>query len=110
MKLKFVLLFLLGIIVIGCGSMNDNYKTKLDSGLRSKLENKSTEKIQFFGKCTETITDSIKSDLEKTGVNVQTTTKDIFTASGTIEQIIELAKLDFLKYLEESTENQLHNN
>lgn len=110
MKLKLGLLFLLGIIVIGCGSMNDNYKTKLDSGLRSKLENKSTEKIQFFGKCTETITDSIKSELEESGVNIQTTTIDIFTATGTVEQIIELAKLDVVKYLEESKENQFHNN
>lgn len=111
MKASWVLL--LSIILIGCGSMNDNYKEKLDHGLRMELEKdgavEASEKIQFLGKCEEEISEVTKTMLEQTGVKVGTVTKDIFTASGTMSQIIEVAKLDVVKYLEKSQELYPHN-
>ncbi|MDZ7766502.1 MAG: hypothetical protein U5K00_19105 [Melioribacteraceae bacterium] len=93
--------------------MNDNYKEKLDHGLRMELEKngavESSEKIQFLGKCNEEISEETKTMIEQTGVKVGTVTKDIFTASGTLDQIVDLAKLDFIKYLEKSKELYPHN-
>jgi starvation-inducible outer membrane lipoprotein len=104
MKIKFLLTILFTIYLFGCSSVNDQYKEKLDFGLKSKVNKNSSESISFFGKCNEVINDDIKTSLEKTGIQIQTISKDIFTASGSAEQIIKLAKLEVIKSLEESKE------
>jgi len=114
MKNRFSIVLLIIFLIMGCGAMNDDYQTKLDSHLRMELsdENKksSEEIIQFLGKCNTEITAEIRSQLYETGVSVESVIKDIFTASGTRQQIIELAKLESVIRLEKSQMNMPFNN
>lgn len=109
MKKKFMFVLLPILLLIGCSTMNDDYQNKLDPSLRMELSDEDTknsqENIQFLGKCKTDITDDMKAKLEKTGVSVESVIKDIFTASGTREQIVELAKLESVIHLEKSQMN-----
>ncbi|WKZ68785.1 MAG: hypothetical protein QY331_12570 [Melioribacteraceae bacterium] len=109
MKKKFLFVLLPILLLIGCSTMNDDYQNKLDQSLRMELSdsgNKDSEqKIQFLGKCNTEITDKMRTELEETGVSVESVIKDIFTATGTRKQIIELAKLESVIRLEKSQMN-----
>ena len=109
MRLYFLFTVILYLTLIGCSSMNEKYESKLDSGLKLKLKNSLDEKIEFFGKCKVDISEEIRSERESTGVNIQTISKDIFTASGLSDQIIKLAKLNVVKYLEASQRRNFQN-
>jgi hypothetical protein len=103
-----ILLIVLTTIFIGCSSMNEDYLTKLDTELRTELkesQTKDSEVIGFFGKCNNEITQEMKDKINSTGAKIETTIKDIFTASGTLGQIVEVAKLDFIKSLEKSKQS-----
>lgn len=105
MKTNFILSFLLILLLNGCSTMNDDYQTKLDSGLRMELQNSNgnlNEQIRFIGKCTEEITSKLRTKIEATGVEIENVIKNIFTASGTRDQIIELAKIEEINNLEKS--------
>ncbi len=113
MKTRFSIVLLIIFLIMGCGAMNDDYQSKLDPSLRIELSDESTkdsdEVIKFFGKCNTEISAEMRSQLEATGVSVQSVIKDIFTASGTRLQIIELAKLESVIRLEKSQMNKPFN-
>ena len=104
----FMVLFLL-LTIIGCSSVENN-NSKIDSALRQELNNYTGAKpIQFFGKCVRNIDDEVKSQIEATGVKVESVVKDIFTANGSAEQIFDLAELEIIKILQYSDESKLQN-
>lgn len=113
MKKKFLFVLLPILLLIGCSTMNDDYQNKFDSSLRMELSDESLkdseQTIQFLGKCNTEITDKMKTELKETGVSIESVIKDIFTATGTREQIIELAKLESVIRLEKSQMNNLMN-
>lgn len=110
MKTKFYLVILISLIIFGCTSMNEDYQSKFDSHLRMELSDESKqdsdEIIKFFGKCNTEISTEMRSELEATGVSIESVIKDIFTASGTRQQLIELAKLESVIRLEKSQMNK----
>lgn len=106
MKKEFWFILLIIVLLIGCGTMNDTYQNKLDPDLSRELSNEnkieSEETIQFLGKCKTEITADLKTELEQTGIDIQSVIKAIFTASGTRKQIIECAKIESVIRLEKS--------
>jgi hypothetical protein len=87
---------------------------KLDSALRQKVlenkENKLDDQIQFIGTCNKEIDDQIKQDIESTGVEVNSVSKDIFTGRGTYTSILKLSEKDCVKILQAPGELKPLNN
>ncbi|MCZ7601909.1 MAG: hypothetical protein C4543_08360 [Ignavibacteriales bacterium] len=109
MKSKLIITLLIVLFFIGCGAMNEEYQDKLDPNLLMELSDENSQNddglIQFLGKCRTEITAEMRTELEETGVSVESVIKDIFTATGTRKQIIELAKLESVIRLEKSQMN-----
>ncbi|MCK6621109.1 MAG: hypothetical protein HUU32_11975 [Calditrichaceae bacterium] len=103
--LLFVLMFFLA-----CASSRSDKSEKLDAPLRLKVEtaekSASEEPIQVLGKCSQPISEEMRSQLEASGATIHTVTGDIFTATGTARQIRELARHDYVIQLALSVERK----
>lgn len=103
--LLFVLMFFLA-----CASSRSDKPEKFDAPLRLKVEtaekSASEEPIQVLGKCSQPLTEEMRSQLEASGATIHTVTGDIFTATGTARQIRELAKHDYVIQLALSVERK----
>ena len=101
--MKLFILILFPIFLFGCSHTENISMDKLDAALQQKVseskENKSDVKIEFIGSCNAEIDDQVKRDIESTGVEVNSVSKDIFTGKGNYSSILELAGKDFIKYL-----------
>ena len=99
------------LCIASCSSSNKKpSKEKFDVPLLQKMEEVkkkgSNETIQFFAKCEAEIDDRKKLDLEKTGIKIESVVGNIFTGSGTIVSLQELAKLDFVTQIHLATMNE----
>ena len=101
MKLFIPILF--SVFLFGCSQTNNMSMDKLDPALQQKVsvsrENKSDIMIEFIGTCNKEIDDQVKRDIESTGIEVNSVSKDIFTGKGNYSSILELSGKDFIKYL-----------
>ena len=96
----YILILLLFSIVVGCSQSQSESENKMDSPLKQKLtaldsENQN-ESVKIFGKCSEEISEKMKMSLEENGLDVESTIGDIFTASGTADQIRTISNLKFV--------------
>lgn len=77
---------------------------KLESSLHQKIKSVETEEptadIQFAGKTESDINDKMLNKLKLTGISVESTVKNVFTASGNAASIKRTTLLDFVVYLE----------
>ena len=106
---------LLLTILIGCSQSKETPQNKIDSRLAKKMTEveqiKSEDPIDFIGSCNVEITSTIKDDLEASGINIRSVSKDIFTASGNYKSILEIAEKNYIKWLEAPRElHPLNNN
>ncbi len=87
-----------------CSASAGYNSAKVDTELNQKITKLEKEDpdsvIQFTGKTKGIITDQMRTELEKTGINVETVTGDIFTANGKIDGIKKVTLLEFVIYLE----------
>lgn len=107
----FRLLFMLVILISGCGTMNNDYQNKIDPILRAEINNSDeisdSVEYNFLAKVKEQITDLERKRIEETGIKIESVIKNIFTGKGRLNAINELAKLDFIIAIEKSNENEL---
>ncbi|MAT58257.1 MAG: hypothetical protein CMF23_09820 [Ignavibacteriae bacterium] len=107
----FRLLFMLVILISGCGTMNNDYQYKIDPILRAEINNSDeisdSVEYNFLAKVKEQITDLERKKIEETGIKIESVIKNIFTGKGRLKSINELAKLDFIIAIEKSNENEL---
>lgn len=107
--MKPILIFTL-LLMMACSSTRFDHAGKLDLPLKQKLseveKGKSGELIQFVGKCDSPISGEMRSALEESGVVIHSVVNDIFTASGTPEQIRRLAAYDQVVQLQLSVERK----
>lgn len=95
---------LIGIIsmLIGCSSA-EYIPEKMDATLKQRISFLEKEEpnsfIQFTGKTNSSINDKMKMDLKSTGITVESTIRDIFTASGNTESIKKQLCLILLFFL-----------
>ena len=94
-----------GILVFnGCAASAEYNPSKMDTSLNQKiaeLEKSAPEAtIQFTGKTSTDINEQMRSELEGTGINVETSAGDIFTAQGDVTGVKKVSMLDFVVYLE----------
>lgn len=93
-----------------CNSASRQIDAKLDAPLRKELsareEGDRGEPIRVIGKCQRAIDAEIRRAVEKTGVSVETVTGDIFTASGSPEQVRTLAQLEIVTHLQLSVKRR----
>jgi len=112
--MKLIAILLLSII-IACSQSKEISNNKIDPTLIKIIADaeqiKSEEMINFIGSCNLEITPSIKEDLEISGINIRSISKDIFTASGNYKSILEIADKSYIKWLEAPREfHPLNNN
>lgn len=107
----FRLLFMLVILISGCGTMNNDYQYKIDPILRAEINNSDeisdSVEYNFLAKVKEQITELERKKIEETGIKIESVIKNIFTGKGRLKSINELAKLDFIIAIEKSNENEL---
>lgn len=107
--MKLFLIFTL-LVMVACSSTRSDHSEKLDVPLKQKLseveKNKSGELTRFLGKCNRPITEEMRSALEESGVIIHSVANDIFTASGTAEQIRRLAEYDQVIQMQLSIERK----
>ena len=112
MQLKITVLVLI-FIILGCSKSNYESESKMDTQLKQKLiafeSEDNSEAIKIFGKCSKAITEEMKILLEETGLQVESTIGEIFTASGTSEQIRKASSIDIVTQLSLSTRSKLLN-
>ena len=108
----YIVLLLLFSIVGGCSQALSEGENKMDSPLMQKItsleKENQNESFKIFGKCSEEITEKFKMTIEETGLEVESTIGDIFTASGTTDQIRKTAKLKFVTQLSLSTKSEMY--
>jgi hypothetical protein len=101
--MKIFIIFLL-LIIISCSQSKEIYDSKIDPLLIKTIVDaeqiKSEEMINFIGSCNSDITSSMKEDLEISGINIRSISKDIFTASGNYKSILKIAGKNYIKWLE----------
>lgn len=96
---------LIGVIsmLIGCSSA-EYIPEKMDATLKQRISFLEKEEpnsfIQFTGKTNSSINDEMKTELEATGIKVESIIQDVFTAAGTAESIKKTTLLDFVIFLE----------
>lgn len=104
--IKLVVLISFGgaLLLNGCAASAEYNSSKMDTSLNQKITQLEKENpdsiIQFTGKTSENISDQMKSEIEETGIKVETTAGDIFTANGDINSVKKVSMLDFVVYLE----------
>ncbi len=94
-----------GILLIsGCAASAEYNPSKMDTSLNQKVRGLEKEDpgamIQFTGKTSGSIDAQMRSELEATGINIETAAGDIFTASGNVESVKKVSLLSFVVYLE----------
>lgn len=91
------------VLCISCSSA-DYIPEKLESSLHQRIKSVETEDptadIQFAGKTENDINDKMLNKLKLTGISVESTVKNVFTASGNAASIKRTTLLDFVIYLE----------
>ena len=111
--MRIIISLMLILILAGCSSTKEEDMKKLDMGLRMEVEkareNDSAEMIRFLGKAENEINSEVRNEIESTGVKIEGVTNKIFTASGSVEQILNLASKNFIIRLEKSGKNKLLN-
>jgi hypothetical protein len=103
--LKYALVFFLTTLATSCGpDVTLLMETKLDAPLRQKMtalkDVENAEIIAVFGRCTGAIDQTMRQSLLEAGANVHTMVNDIFTASVSSSDVIEVASLDFVIQLQ----------
>lgn len=94
-----------GVLLLnGCAASAEYNSSKMDTSLNQKITSLEKEDsdtiINFTGKTRGSINDQMKSELEGTGINIETAVGDIFTANGDVESVKKVSLLDFVVYLE----------
>jgi hypothetical protein len=88
----------------GCSSSNDYKPEKMDTALRQKLDSLEKENsdisVNLLGKCNTAINSDIENELMSTGITLQSTAGDIFTARGDYKSIKKVSALDIVTSLE----------
>lgn len=104
--INFIIIIPLGGVLLlnGCAASAEYNPSKMDTSLNQKITSLEKENpdsvIQFTGKTSENIDEQMKSELEGTGIIVETTAGDIFTAYGDINSIKKVSMIDFIVSLE----------
>ncbi len=79
----------------------------MDPPLRQFVESDTVAAASFSGICFHEITAQEKEQMHRLGIEVRTVTKNMFTASGTREQIIQLSHKSWVKKLQLSKKVRL---
>ncbi len=105
MLLKSSLLFALALFV-SCASTNNVTLNKLDPALRKQVvehqKDSSIELINFIGKTEVPLDSTIESDMRAAGIQINSTSKNIFTGKGNYKEIIKILDKDYIESLEAS--------
>lgn len=111
--MKIIILLILLFFAAGCSSTKEEYMNKMDMSLKMEvknaLENDSEKNIRFLGKADSAINSDLEREIEDAGIKIENVMNKIFTASGSAEQILNLASKKFITRLEKSGENKLFN-
>ena len=104
-KLSFLFLFFgFPLMIINCSGSEEFMPEKMDTPMQQKIrsleEAQSGATIQFTGKTSDDITSEMKKELELTGITIESTIQNIFTAKGTTSSIKKLTLLENVIYLE----------
>lgn len=95
---------LLSFIINGCSSSTEYIPEKMDTPLKQKirqLEKDAPETvIGFAGKTNQSINEDMITQLKSTGITMGSIINDIFTASGNVDNIKKVSRLDFIVFLE----------
>jgi hypothetical protein len=103
-SISFIIMISIPLIISGCSSSAEYIPEKMDAPLRQRISYLEREDpntpVQFTGRTNQTINDELKKKLEDTGIKVESTIGDIFTASGNVESTKKVTMLDFVVFLE----------
>lgn len=106
-----VAILIFSVLFLSCSSTRQIENKKFDAPLKQKLseieKNNSDEIVKVFVKCSRTINQEMRFSLEKTGVAVESVMGDIFTGSGTAQQIRRLGALEIVNQVNLSTKSKL---
>lgn len=98
-----ILIAVFSVLNLRCSSA-EYIPEKLESSLHQQIRNYESDHsptaIHFIGKINSDINENMKSQLEVTGITVESVIGDIFTASGSAESIKKTTLIDFVVFLE----------
>ncbi len=88
----------------GCAASDEFNPSKMDTSLNQKIteleKNNPEAIIQFTGKTSVDIDEKMKAGLEDTGINIETSAGNIFTANGNVAGVKKASMLDYVVFLE----------
>lgn len=88
-------------LLAGCREpLPQDILSKMDVMLRNEVQEKRREEILFSGRWNGAIDDAVKTELESSGVVLQTVAKEFFTARGRAASIVKLARIEGVVRLE----------
>lgn len=96
----FIFLLLCAGAILSCHPAGISGKHKIDGRLAQQMEKENRADIPFIGECSRNIDDGLKSRMEQTGIIIESIIGDIFTARGTRESILKLARIPEVKKLQ----------
>lgn len=98
------LLFGIPLMNVNCACSSEFIPEKMDTPLQQKIRSMEAEDsevtIQFTGKTSHEITPEMKKELESSGITIESTIQNIFTAKGTTSAIKKVTMYDYVVYLE----------
>lgn len=99
-----IIVFIIPLVLTSCSSSGEYIPEKMDTSLNQRIssleKNNPKESIQFLGKTSDVISEDIKTELESTGIVIESTVQNIFTAKGRAADIKKLTMFDFVIFLE----------
>lgn len=103
MLLKSFIFFALALFV-SCANTNNVALNKLDPALKKQVvdhqKDNSSELISFIGKTKIPMDSTIENDMRATGLQINSTSKNIFTGKGSYKEILKILDKDYIKSLE----------
>lgn len=98
------LLFGIPLMNVSCACSSEFVPEKMDAPLQQKIRSMESEDsivaIQFTGRTSSEITPEMKKELESTGITIESTVQNIFTAKGTTSAVKKVTMYDYVVYLE----------
>lgn len=103
MFLKSFIFFALAFLV-SCASTNNIALNKLAPALRKQVlehqKDSSNDLISFIGKTKVPIDSTIENDMKAAGLQINSTSQNIFTGKGSYKEILKILDKDYIKSLE----------
>jgi len=94
---------LLSILLVVSGCFHKSAPpphSKWDAMLQMEINKDHNKPIHFTGLCSSPITEALRVEMEKTGIEIQTLVENKFTGIGNAKQIRKLSRLHYVKRLE----------